>query len=236
MKSSNEAYENNKGNPTINRLSPNEEQGRKRGGLRLLQATLIASGSYDANAENRESNKRTKEQQIASLIDYAKRENLFYRPTEFNRIGLYLANGAEQYVFFNGGQLYVTKFNSLKFHESPLEFFDRTALHNYLFPEAPYTLIGFSRTYPEEPCFSVVLTQPFVLADRGAEREEVILEMEKMGFEHKGGDTYVSPDYIVEDLHPGNALMTPLGQIAIIDPVIYLNTPTDDFKGARTIS
>lgn len=221
----------------INRLSQAEEQGRLAGGPRLLQATYTASGGCCTNDKDQNANSRSKDEQIAWLLDFAKKEGILYDISDLEVIGDYLDNGGEQYVYFHGGTPYVTKFNSFKFHETPLQYFDRIALHNYLFPEAPYTLIGFSIKYPEDPtCFSAVLTQPYVIADRGAERDEVKKEMMKMGFEHAGGDTYLSPDYIVEDLHQGNALITPMGNIAIVDPVIYLNTKEDEYEGERTIN
>ena len=220
----------------INRLSPEEEQGRIRGGQRLLEATFVASGSIGASIENRGTDHQSKTLQISRLIKYARKERLLYRPTDLDFLGMYLANGAEQYVYFKGNVPYVTKFNNLRFHESPLEYFDRLALHNYLFPEAPYELIGFSLSYPTEARFSTVVTQPFVIAQRGAHREEVMQEMEKMGYNYASGDTYYSPDYIIEDLHPGNALITPLGSVAIIDPVIYLNTADEEFGGKRRVN
>lgn len=224
------------GNTTIKRLSSAEEQGRIQGGKWLLKATLVASGSNEANHEDQRPDKEFKNGQVERLLDFAIAENLLFDFKDHNRIGEYLGNGAEQYVYMKDYQPYVLKFNNLKFHENPLEYFDRLALHNHIFPEAPYTLIGFSRKYPNEDCFSAVVTQPFVIAQRGADREEVKAEMIKMGFEHVGGNTYVSPDYIVEDLHQGNALITPDNNVAIIDPVIYLNTPEDDFEGKRTIN
>jgi len=219
----------------IKRLSPEEEQGRIAGGKRLCEATYIAGRGDRTNTENQGANRISKDEQIERLLKYGRHEDLMFKPTYSEKIGLYLDNGAEQYVYMRDGDPYVTKFNNLNFHETPLEFFDRLALHNYLFPEAQYELIGFSELYSQDACFSVVITQPYVIATRGANRDEVIPEMQKMGFTHQGGDTYLSPDYIVEDLHPGNALITPQGQIAIIDPVIYLNTPEEDFDGKRVI-
>jgi hypothetical protein len=224
-----------KGNSTIERLSPKEEQGRIAGGERLLQATLVASGSDGTDIEDKRTNQPTKDEQEQRLLAFAASEEILYTPSDFHKLGEYLDNGAEQYVYMIDHKPYVSKINGLEFHDTPLEFLDRISLHNYLFPEAPYTLIGFSTDYPTAARFSMILSQPFVKATRGAEREEVKHEMEKMGFEYIGGDSYLSPDYIVEDLHPGNALVTALGNIAIIDPVIYLNTPDEDFDGERVL-
>ena len=56
----------------------------------------------------------------------------------------------------------VTKVNDLSFHETPIEFFDRIALHNHLFAEAPYTVMGF--THREDTnSFAVIVQQPFVM-------------------------------------------------------------------------
>lgn len=56
-----------------------------------------------------------------------------------------------------------------------------------------------------------------------------------MRYIHQGGTTFTSPDYIIEDLHPGNVLKLHDGNLALIDPVIYLHTPEEDTGGEREL-
>lgn len=114
-------------------------------------------------------------------------------------------------------------------HETPLEFFDRISIHNNLFPQAPYTVIGFTR---KNGVFSVIIQQPFIIAERGLEYEEVAAYMKQLGFEDMG-KTYVNDTYIIDDLHPGNILKTPQGNIIVIDDVACLNTEDEDFDGCQ---
>ena len=48
--------------------------------------------------------------------------------------------GGENQIYLAGALVY--KRNNLAFHTSYLEFFERLALHNWLFPDTAYTLIG----------------------------------------------------------------------------------------------
>ena len=58
--------------------------------------------------------------------------------------------------------------------------------------------------------------------------------MEAMGFEHNGGNNYISDDYLIEDLHAGNVLNTKYG-LSFIDPIIYLNKKVDGYGGKREL-
>lgn len=216
----------------IKRLSPKEEQGRKAGGRILEKASFIAGGYTKAGKQNQRANYRLQnEEQIQLLKDFANTENLWF--LDHDTLGVYIDNGDEQMVYARPEEMMVYKYNDFTFHSDCIEYFDRLALHNYLFPEAPYEMLGF--TYSKKDIFSVVVRQPFVVCGRGAYRNEVTLEMSKLGFNHMGGTTYSNADYVIEDLHPGNVLKMQNGHYAFIDPVIFLNTPEEDMGGTRKI-
>lgn len=217
----------------IKRLSPQEEQGRKAGGRILEKASFITGGySKSSGQSQRADHQIQNEEQIKLLINFANEENLWWN--DHKELGIYIDNGDEQMVFARPQEMMVYKYNDLTFHDSCIEYFDRLAIHNYLFPEANYEMIGF--TYSKKGDFSIVVKQPFVVCNRGAYREEVTKEMEKLGFNHFGGTTYVNSNYIIEDLHPGNVLKLNSGEYAFIDPVIYLNTAEEDMGGVRKIT
>lgn len=126
--------------------------------------------------------------------------------------------GQENDVYLRDNRVF--KRNNLCFHLSYADFFDRLALHNLLFPGAPLRFEGFvERRVGLWP----VMSQPAVRARRGANRSEVAAFMGGLGFQHIRHYDYRHPEGIlVEDLHDENVFIDEGGEIAVIDPVIYL--------------
>lgn len=214
----------------IKRLSQAEEQGRVRRGCQNAKASLFLRASLGANATH-QTTIDARQRQEKALTQFAKTTNIWYKNAE-KQFGNYIGNGAEQYVYFTGNGK-VTKINNIQFHDTALGFLDRLALHNYIFPEAPYNLIGF--TINQFGDFSAITEQAFVIAQRGATRNEMKNYMAKLGYQYIGGNSYLNKDYFIDDLHPGNALITPNGNIAVIDPIIYLNTADEGYDGKRIL-
>jgi hypothetical protein len=112
------------------------------------------------------------------------------------------------------------KRNNLSYHLSWADYFDRVAVHSYLFPEAALRFEGFVET---PSGLKPLVSQPDIPAKRGAMRSEVEVEMQKLGFIRVRGDDYRRSDgVLVEDLHDENVLVDEYGRLAFIDPVIYL--------------
>ncbi len=217
----------------LKRLFPAEEQGRIYGGFRHVEATIVAGAVYSSGngtSGGLEEKQSTKEAQIAALEYYAREENVYFENPE-DRFGGPLAGGSEQTVYsYPDDSSKIVKINDMSFHPDALGFLDRIALHNALFPETAYTLIGFSRRHGRK--FAAILTQSIVVG-RASTREEVRQEMEKRGFEHIGGCDFCNSNYIIEDLHGANVLVSPQYNLLFIDPVVYLNQDEDDLGGSR---
>ena len=219
-----------KGRLLLNRLPPGDEQGRLRGGERHVQASLVAYRETLAGGENQNSTAQRVAQENA-LETFARETGIWFDlfPPQDR---FYLDAGAENITYTND-DAWVLKINDHYLHSTPLEFLDRLAIHNHLFPEAPYTVLGFARNPARGNAFSTILRQPFIIAERGLEYPEVQEYMSKLGFEDMG-KTYVNDTYIIDDLHPGNILLTPRGNIVVIDEVAALNTADEDFDGTQT--
>ena len=205
----------------INRVSPEAEQGRQEGGAVLVAATYIAARSQIAGTENKATepvnrkeraqlNKKLRAIEEKDLLKWSKAEKIFISEAEFNRQwhNRKIAEGAEQQVYLDYSGLSVIKTNDAIMHGTWLEFFDRIALHNWLFPEVAYQLSGFTKVKSR---LGAIIHQPFIKSERGASREEVENDMVKRRFIRLKNDDYFNPalGIILEDLHDENVLNRP---------------------------
>lgn len=129
-----------KGFACLDRLSLAEEAGRNKGGARNVEASLLLSANERANAQEQKSIRRNSEEKI--LKDYADKNNLWL---DFSN-DPYFAEGAEAFIYPSPELGYVRKaINYKRYADTPLAFLDnRISLHNYLFPDTAYMLIGFT--------------------------------------------------------------------------------------------
>lgn len=139
--------------------------------------------------------------------------------------------GAEHQVYFQDGYAY--KRNNLTYHTTWYQYFDRVALHNWLFPDSRLEIIGFTQVGEK---LQPVIRQRIISISRGASRSEVEMEMRRLGFTRTKNDDYqhTSKELLLEDLHDENAVLDQQGDLIIFDPVIYRQAPVDqdesDFK------
>ncbi len=229
----------------LNYVSPEAEQGRARGGSLLLGATRIAAASQSAGAKDkiREPLNRKERARFSELIrpleeavlrsfaletDYYISEEAFSTAFTERKI----AEGAEQQVYHSYDGVHVLKTNDAIMHGSWLEFFNRLAVHNWLFPEVAYLLTGFTQVKGR---FAAIVQQPFLQSDRGATRNEIEPDLAARGFRRTRNDDYYSAGLgiILEDLHDENVLVTENGHYLYFDPVVYLETPKMALDGNR---
>ena len=99
------------------------------------------------------------------------------------------------------------------------EFFESIRIHNHLFIDTAYSLLGFMEV---EDILHAVLSQPAVNSTRGAVRSQVQTYMAKFGFHHVGNDHYESESLLIQDLHDENVLVGYDGRLYFIDTCIYV--------------
>ena len=158
-----------------------------------------------------------KKTETEHLTEFASANNLWFDNIAFYS---YLAEGAEQKVFFNASEAVVTKLNDAIFYENWTDYLISLLIHNALFEATRYDLIGFvkinqvlyaavNQNYiePDEPT-NLALVQKFMMAN---------------GFVVKKNNDYFSHELglIVEDLHEENVL-TQKNTLFFIDTVNYL--------------
>ena len=134
----------------------------------------------------------------------------------------FLSKGGENEVY-TGNEDIVVKLNNFEYAGDDLEnFFIRIAAHNKFFGNVPYQMIGFSYNSQQEFC--AVLTQPYILAEREATEDEIIVYMEALGFEMDYIDEFHNNDYEVFDAVPNNVLYGIDGDLYFIDTQSRLRT------------
>jgi Serine/Threonine/Tyrosine Kinase found in polyvalent proteins len=83
-----------------------------------------------------------KERQKHELISFAQRQNIL--SDDFADRKLYLTQGGEAKIFFSTDGLHVIKLNDAIYYSAWLDFINSVCIHNILFPETAYELLGFS--------------------------------------------------------------------------------------------
>jgi hypothetical protein len=229
----------------LNRLSLEEESGRAKGGRRNVEASSLLGADRQANSEkyNRQKPYEIAESQEKILKKYAKKMKIWLSEKNIsNNSSRRLPDGAESHVYLDKNGKHVIKVtNYLVMNETPQDFLDnKISLHNHLFPDTSYELIGFTEN---EDGFAFVVRQPFVegemilnesnpeLTDRM--RKLLIAEMQKMGFEVNNESTYINDNYVIDDLHIGNVIITSKGNFRFIDTALRLNTKKIGYDGTR---
>ena len=136
-------------------------------------------------------------------------------------------SGAEQKAYPDGNGNYI-KANSGDYHGHWNEYIERLHLHQFLFPETAYELIGLTEI-EQQIHFLVSQKEAYAFQNEkgdymGASRSQVEAHMEKLGaYRFRNDDYYIpSQDILVEDLHDENVLLAEDGEtLLFIDPVIF---------------
>ncbi len=114
-----------------------------------------------------------------------------------------IGEGTEQQVYLDINGLSVVKTNDAIMHGTWLEFFDRLALHNWLFPEVTYRLSGFTTVKLR---LAAIIHQTFIKSEKGANRQQVEKDLFNRGFIRVRNDDYYNQSLgiILEALHGEN--------------------------------
>lgn len=219
------------GEEYIERLSPSEEEGRVRGGKRNVEATLLLRGEEVTSDEDGFRVEELIRKQEKILKDYAKETGIWVDRDIIEKDWLFVDKGEEAKVYDDGN--YIKKvFDYQFFSLSPLEFIDnRISLHNFMFEETSYELIGFTET---NRGLSFILRQPYIQNYSKTPVSVIREEMVNNGFNVMDEKSYYNNNYIVEDLHHKNVLTNDTtGKLYFIDTVVSLNEEGEGYGGKR---
>ncbi len=165
-----------------------------------------------------EHQQRIKEEQKLVIFSFAKENNLLqdnYFDSE-----LYLTEGGEAKVFLSKDSSHVIKKNDAVYYSTWLDFFNSICIHNLLFPETSYELIGF--IFSGE--LYAVLKQNFILSNEDVDLDEVEIILNTNGFNKIKKLDYYNQEIGIrlEDIHDENVIKQN-GVYFFIDTVFYLD-------------
>lgn len=137
----------------------------------------------------------------------------------------YLTRGGEAIVYLDKNNKNVIKLNGAIYYATWLEFLNSILIHNALFRDATYTLIGF-----HESCNALlaVLTQPYIISDSDVDLENVKALLAYNGFINTKRNDYYNKELgiILEDMHDEN-IISNSNTLIFIDSVFYTVNPDD---------
>ncbi len=150
---------------SINERRPKSSEaqpGAGRGNLEAAQTVIercLGTIRQDLGQEPiLQSEQSLKSLEQTALFEWASKNNLFLDLQAFsdrwNAQGQ--MRGREHFVYFDEDTNLWIKKNILTYHATYRQYFLRLSLHNQIFPESPYELIGFIR---EEPSLFPVVSQ-----------------------------------------------------------------------------
>lgn len=116
------------------------------------------------------------------------------------------------------------KLNDAIYYATWLEFLNSILLHNFIFPNTAYELIGFTK---ENDSLIAVLKQPFIISDATVDLDDINAFLEFNGFRSTRRHDYEHEGLglILEDMHDENVLVNS-ETLFFIDTVFYTITPT----------
>jgi hypothetical protein len=134
----------------------------------------------------------------------------------------YLTRGGESQVYLDIGSTHVIKINDAVYYATWLEYLNSLVLHNLIFKDTAYTLMGFIDL---EKILYAVVRQPFIVADGQAEMDDIRAFLEYNGFQNTRRQDYFNAEYglILEDMHDENVIVKS-EKLFFIDTVFYTVT------------
>lgn len=180
----------------------------------LLSASFATSTTVKTDFESKSV---IKEEQAQLLEHHSTKDNLWV--TYIIGEDRFLTRGGEARVYLDKDGKNVIKINDAVYYATWLEFFNSILLHNLIFPNTAYTLLGFTK---ENDILYAVMKQPFITSDGQAELDNIKKLLAYNGFENTRRNDYFNKELglILEDMHDENVLVNS-DTLFFIDTVFY---------------
>ena len=183
-----------------------------------IRNILVESFGADSTVKSEfESRALLKEKQAGFLRSQARELNIwaYSLPTGSE----YLTRGGESRVFLAADGFNVIKVNDAIYYATWTEYFNSVVIHNLLFPNTAYSLIGFTETGDS---LNAVVEQPFI--EGGQARLNDIKELLNFnGFDNTRRQDYYNKEFglVLEDMHDENVIARQ-DILFFIDTVFYV--------------
>ena len=206
-----------------------QEELRSSNGVLAQAETILARGGNQADRGNSQTyNAERAGEQEQQVESWAKANNLWYNNYQESKDGslesvietegglLSNNSGSEAMMFYtkNPFEEGIIKAISTDHYNNLQGLLDKIILHNSIFPETAYTVLGFGKD--KGGVFRIIVRQKFV---RGTEPsvKEINKFVEKLGLEKKGGWYYTKDGKKLTDLNPKNIIKAPDGTMLVIN-------------------
>ena len=164
-----------------------------------------------------ESRAIVKEKQASFLKAWAKETGIWLEnlPTGSQ----YLTKGGESKIYLAPDRLNVIKVNDAIYYATWDEYLNSLLLHNLLFPNTAYALIGFAEL---DNGLSALLQQPFIEGEQ-AGLDDIRELLSYNGFENTKRQDYYNDEFglVLEDMHDENVIAKD-NLLFFIDTVFYI--------------
>ena len=210
------------------------EQRKVEGIFREREAITTLTEASHAGTGNRSTTQigrsgRQKESLLGNVVRSSKRNKTWIedvREITGDQIGF----GQENEVYLSKDGKSVIKVNNFEYlsedSEDFTDFINRIETHNELFPDVPLTILGYTENSDGE--VSVVMSQPYIKAEREATDAEIDAFLEDMGFYTDMSGDWTNGNIVIADVKPANVLIDKNGKLAFIDALVY-----DERKGGK---
>jgi hypothetical protein len=158
-----------------------------------------------------------KEKQASFLETWARDASLWLDVLPAGSV--YLTKGGESNVYLSQDELNVIKVNDAIYYATWDEYLTSLVLHNLLFPNTTYSLVGFMQVNNE---LHAVLKQPFIEGEQ-ARLDDIKELLNYNGFENTKRQDYYNEEFglVLEDMHDENVIAKD-DLLFFIDTVFYV--------------
>ena len=197
------------------RISQNNNGTQASQNGRMEEAAIrLRSSSETFLRDSGKSQPELSESEVKEAESYAKENGLWIPFDDVFNLGNPGKGGNENETYFSPeGNVY--KVNNLMNSGDIASLLERLLLHNQIFPETAYELVGFTgfegrSVYP-------IVRQRAINNPTEAIPEEIEAYMTSLGFTKISETEYANNEVIVSDLHPRNVLKDSDGDIYVVD-------------------
>ena len=169
---------------------------------------------------------RGHQQEVNQMIEAQAKESGLWTPIQnLSNLGTPFLSGNENDTYLDRENDAVYKMNNLVNSKNLPELFKRIDLHNELFPQTKYELVGFTG-FGNGGTIYPIYKQEYIDNAEFATPEEIGNYMQALGFNKTGEAEYSNGDVTISDLRPRNVLKDAEGDVYVIDADFKRNIPT----------